>query len=315
LYSVPLTSLDPAQAYQPGTTALTNDGLTAVGGSDGAQVVPDLATSLQAPTDGGTTYTFQVRREIRYSNGAPVRPDDFRRAIERDFKLGDAVAITYHRDLVRGATCVARPLRCNLSRGIVADDAAGRVTFHLVAPDPELLYRLAVWDAVAVPPGTPNHDVRLHPIPATGAYEVASATLRQVRYVRNPFFHQWSAAARPDGYPDQIILKLGASPSAELTAVERGTADYTVDGPPTNRLTEVETRFAGQLHPTPNDVLDQLALNTRVAPFNDIRVRRALNYAVDRGRVAKLVGSAAQPTCQFLPPYIGGLRALLPVHA
>jgi YVTN family beta-propeller protein len=315
LSSVPLLTLDPAQAYQPGGTSLTNDGLTAfkrVGGSDGAQVVPDLATSLPAPTDGGTTYTFQLRPGIRYSNGAPVRPEDFRRAIERDFKLGDAIAPTYYRDLIGGEACASSPVRCNLSRGIVADDAAGTVTFHLVAPDPELLYRLAVWDAVAVPAGTPDHDVGRHPIPATGAYEVASASLREVKYVRNPYFHVWSRAARPDGYPDQILLKEGASPSAELTAVEQGRADYTLDGPPTNRLSEVQTRFAIQLHPTPDDVLDQLVLNTRVPPFNDIRVRRALNYAVDRGKVGELVGSDAQPTCQFLPPYISGYERYCP---
>jgi ABC-type transport system substrate-binding protein len=49
-----------------------------------------------------------------------------------------------------------------------------------------------------------------------------------------------------------------------------------------------------------------------MAPFNDIGVRRALNYAVDRGKVAKLVGSDAQPTCQFLPPYIPGYQRYCP---
>jgi peptide/nickel transport system substrate-binding protein len=61
--------------------------------------------------------------------------------------------------------------------------------------------------------------------------------------VCNPYFHEWSRAARPNGYPEQIIVRLGASPSAELTAVERGSADYTLDGPPSDRVTEVETRF------------------------------------------------------------------------
>jgi YVTN family beta-propeller protein len=315
LFTGPLTSLDPAQAYSPGLTSLTNDGLTAlkrVGGSDGTQVVPDLATSLPTPTDGGLTYTFQLRPGIRYSNGEPLRPDDFRRALERDFELGDAIAPAYYANVVGGAKCVARPVRCDLSHGIVSDDSARTVTFHLVAPDPELLDRLAVWDAVAVPPGTPDHDVGRHPIPATGAYEITRFTSREVRLVRNPYFYEWSRAARPAGYPDQIVLKLGASPSAELTAVERGSADYTVDGPPTDRLDEVRTRFASQLHINPSDVLDQLALNTRVAPFNDLRVRRALSYAVDRAKIAGLVGSAAQPTCQFLTPYVPGYKRYCP---
>jgi YVTN family beta-propeller protein len=315
LFSGPVGSLDPAQAYAPTTTSLTNDGLTAfkrVGRSDGAQVVPDLATSLPAPTDGGTTYTFQLRRGVRYSNGAPIRPEDFRRAIERDFKLGDAIAPVYYADLVGGAACAAHPAQCDLRRGIVADDSGDTVSFHLVSPDPELLRRLAVWDAVAVPAGTPNHDVGFHPIPATGAYEVASASSREIKLVRNPYFQVWSPAARPDGYPDQIVVKIGAGPSAELTAVERGSADYTVDGPPTARLGEVQTRFTSQLHIDPSDDVDQLVLNTRVAPFNDLRVRQALSYAVDRAEIARLVGLPAPPTCQFLPPYISGYRPYCP---
>jgi YVTN family beta-propeller protein len=315
LGSGPLGSLDPAQAYSAALIPLTNDGLTAfkhVGGSDGAELVPDLAISLPAPTDGGLTYTFRLRPGIRYSNGQPVRPEDFRRAIERDFKQGDAIAPAYYANLVGGAACVAHPTYCDLSRGIVTDDSAGTVTFRLVAPDPELLDRLAVWDAVAVPAGTPDRDVGHHPIPATGPYQAASVTSREVRLVRNPYFHEWSRAARPDGYPDQIVIRLGGSPSAELTAVERGSADYTADGPPADRLTEVQTRFASQLHATPQDLVDLLVLNTHVAPFNDIRVRRALNYAVDRAKIASLTGWPAQPTCQFLTPYIPGYRRYCP---
>ena len=310
----PNGSLDPALTYTL-LIPLTNDGLTAfkrVGGSDGAQLVPDLAVSLPAPSNGGRSYTFRLRRGIRYSDGAPVRPEDFRRAIERDFKLRDPDAVAFYRNLVGGAACVTHPARCDLSRGIVVDDSAGTVTFHLVTADPELPYWLAVWDAVAVPAGTPNHDVGQHPIPATGAYDVASVTAKQVRLVRNPYFHQWSRASRPDGYPDQIVFKFGASPAAELTAIERGTADYTIDGPPADRLTEVKTRFASQLHINPSDVVDTLVLNTRVAPFNDPRVRQALNYAVDRAKTASLVGPDAQPTCQFLPRYIPGYQPYCP---
>ena len=81
-------SIDPAIASDAMVAAmiLTNDGLTGfkrVGGSDGARLVPDLATSLPTPTDGGRTYTFQLRPGIHYSTGALVRPADFRRAIER----------------------------------------------------------------------------------------------------------------------------------------------------------------------------------------------------------------------------------------
>jgi YVTN family beta-propeller protein len=308
-------SLDPAVLYNV-LIPLSNDGLTAfkrVGGSDGAQLVPDLAVSLPGPSDGGFSYTFQLRRGIRYSNGQPVRPEDFRLAIERDFKLGDPNATAFYRNLVGGTACVAHPARCDLTRGITYDDSAATVTFHLATPEPELLDWLALWDAVAVPAGTPtNQNVGQHPVPATGAYEVASATPKEIRLVRNPYFHEWSHAARPDGYPDQIIFKFGASPGKELTAVEQGTADYTLDSVPADRFTEVETRFPSQVHLNPASSVDALILNTRLAPFNDLWVRRALNYAVDRATTATFVGPKAQPTCQFLTPNIPGYRPYCP---
>jgi YVTN family beta-propeller protein len=316
LSSGPPGSFDPAQAYNKGgLTSLTNDGLTAferTGGGEGTNVVPDLAVSLPTPTDGGLTYTFQLRRGIRYSDGAVIKPADFRRAIERDFRLGDANAPVYYASVVGAPSCMAHPAQCDLSRGIVADDAADSVTFHLVAPDPELLARLAVWDAVAVPAGTPNHDIGDHPLPATGAYMVTSVSSREVTLGRNPYFHEWSRSARPEGYPDQIVLKIGASQSAELSAVERGRADYTLDGPPPDRMNEVQSQFASQLHVNPSLIVDELVLNTRVAPFTDVRVRRALSYAIDRGEIARLSGSEAQPTCQLLTPYIPGYERYCP---
>ena len=318
LNNAPFDSLDPAVGFSvPSiiTLGLTSDGLTAfrrIGGSEGVQLVPDLAISLPAPTDGGTTYSFQLRPGIRYSDGEPLRPEDFRRAITRALTLGAIQPSLYYTGIVGGAACVARPGRCDLSRGIVTDDAGRRVTFHLVAPDPEFLDKLAVWSAVAVPAGVPAHPVG-HPLPATGAYVVAGYSPgRQVRLVRNPYFHEWSRAARPDGYPNQIVWRLGASATAELTAVEQGSADYTFDGPPPQRANEVRTRFASQLYSAPGGVTSYLAINTRVPPFTDLRMRQALNYAIDRREIARLVGGAAEPTCQLLPPNVPGYRPYCP---
>jgi YVTN family beta-propeller protein len=92
LYSPPLP-LDPATAYVPPAlpiVALTNDGLVGfkrVGGADGATLVPDLATALPRPADGGRAYTFRVRSGIRYSSGEALRASDFRRSLERAFRV------------------------------------------------------------------------------------------------------------------------------------------------------------------------------------------------------------------------------------
>jgi YVTN family beta-propeller protein len=310
-------TVDPVRAtLGVGPLELTNNGLTAyqhVGGSGSEQVVPDLAVSLPSPTDGGATYTFRLRRGIHFSDGELVRPEDFRRALERDLILGpDPLYGAPFANVIGGAACAAHPSRCDLSRGVVTDDATNTVTFHLVAPDPEFLARLTLTDAVAVPADAPLRDVGLHPLPATGPYKWASLTQREATLVRNPYFHEWSHAARPDGYPDRIVYRLAANSEAEINAIERDTADYSFDGVPPDRHSELQTRFASQLFVTPAPATDELVLNTRVAPFDDIRVRRALNYAVDRAKVTRLLGQYNHPSCQALPPYLPGYRPYCP---
>jgi peptide/nickel transport system substrate-binding protein len=172
--------------------------------------------------------------------------------------------------------------------------------------------QLALPDAVAVPAGTPLRNLGDHPIPATGPYEFAIYNEHEVKLVRNPYFHVWSQAARPDGYPDQIVIRLGANPEQELTEVERDDADYSVDGVTADRLGEVKTRYASQVYVNPIDTTNVLVLNTRVAPFNNISVRRAINYAINRAELAQLFGSEATPTCQALAPYIQGFKRYCP---
>ena len=97
---------------------------------------------------------------------------------------------------------------CDLSRGIVADRAARTVTFRLTEPDAELLHKLALSWAVAVPDGTPGHDLGTQPVPATGPYRIAGLAkkLKTVRLVRNRGFREWSADAQPKGFPDSISI-------------------------------------------------------------------------------------------------------------
>jgi YVTN family beta-propeller protein len=319
LTQVWVDTFDPALAeIAGGVLQMTNDGLTAyqrVGGSGSVQVVPDLAVSLPSPTDGGTSYTFQLRRGIRFSDGELVRPEDFRRALERDLILGPNPAYgDPFANVVGGAACAAHPSRCDLSRGVVTDDATNSVTFHLVAPDPEFLARLTLTDAVAVPAGAPIRNIGLRPLPATGPYmvKVSTITNNEGVLIRNPYFHEWSHAARPDGYPDRIVFRLIGSQAAELTAIEHGRADVGNDGPPADTLSALQTRFTSQLHVHPLVATDALILNTRTAPFNDVRVRLAINYAIDRAEIARLLGSYSQPTCQILPPYLPGYRRYCP---
>jgi hypothetical protein len=138
-------------------------------------------------------------------------------AVERDLILGaNGADGSSFANVVGGAACAANPSHCDLSRGVETDDIVDAVTFHLVAPDPEFLVQLTDADAVAVPAGTPNHDIGLHPLAATGPYMWASVTSNQATLVRNPYFHEWSRTARPDGYPDRIVFRRAATQAAGL---------------------------------------------------------------------------------------------------
>jgi peptide/nickel transport system substrate-binding protein len=312
----PSGSLDPLNPGSYAAVISTNDGLTAfrrVGGVEGTVLVPDLGLDLPSPTDGGRTYTFRLRRGIHYSNGQLVRPEDFRRALRR--------MLIVYRDtyfygaIVGAAACVSEPRLCDLSRGVVADDRAWTVTFHLERPDPDFLYELALPTAYAVPAATPATDVSSHALPATGAYMIAAYKPgRFLKLVRNPRFHVWSTDAQPVGFPDEIFWKLGTPPAAQVRAVETGSADVAFDGVPPSRLAEVETEYASQVRENLLAGTTFLFLNTRLPPFSDVRVRRAVSYAVDRAAFVHVLGgpNRAQPTCQILPPNFRGYRAYCP---
>jgi YVTN family beta-propeller protein len=309
-----VSGVDPAIGLPPDLVS-AYDGLVGLawrGGSEGLQIVPDLADSLPVVRGGGTRYTFTLRRGIRYSNGTIVKASDFRRAFEKAVRLGGP--LPSFQALV-GADACKRPARsCHLRRGVQTDDATRTIVFQLRHSHGEFLFELAVGPA-PIPPGTPERELRWAPTtPSTGPYTIGRYVPgRVLRLVRNPYFRVRSHTARPDGFPDEIELRIGGSDDAAVTAVERGRADIAIVPP--DRLGEVKTHYAAQLHvnPDPGSMFG-LFLNTRLPPFDDVRVRRALNYAVDRAAVAAAQGGPelARPLCQLRPPRIAGYRPYCP---
>jgi ABC-type transport system substrate-binding protein/DNA-binding SARP family transcriptional activator/streptogramin lyase len=297
---------------------LTNDGLVTldhVAGPDGSRVVPDLALALPRPGDGGRTYRFELRPGIRYSTGATLRASDVTHSFERLFAIGSAGAPLYA--AIRGAaTCVRTPGRCDLSGGIVADDRTGTVTFHLTRPDPDFLYKLTISYAYVLPAATPERQARA-PLPATGPYVITRYSAgRELRLARNPYFHEWSAAAQPAGYPDRITMRLGLAPAEADSAAGGGHVDFypNLGRLPGRGVRDLLVDRRVQVHIHPALVTGFLFLNTNAPPFNQVRVRRALNLAYDRGAAVSGWGGtlAASPTCQLLPPAIPGYRRHCP---
>jgi peptide/nickel transport system substrate-binding protein len=106
---------------------------------------------------------------------------------------------------------------------------------------------------------------------------------------------------------------LRAVQTSQVAALERGAVDVLL-APPLGHVDALARRYANQLHIDPAGATFALVMNTRVAPFDRLSVRRALNYAVDRDRIARLTGSSltAEPTCQILAPTLPGYRPFCP---
>jgi peptide/nickel transport system substrate-binding protein len=297
---------------------ITHDGLTAfkrVGGAEGSKIVPDLATAIPAPTDNGKTYKFTLRTGIKFSNGQTLTPKDVKATFERLFKIGTSPNAGSWYSVIKGAdACLKKAKTCDLSQGIVI--SGNDITFHLTKVDPEFLDQLAMPFTFVLPAGTPAKQVNIPP-PGTGPYKwVQYAPTKQMRVVRNPYFKEWSKDAQPEGLPDEIVQKFGLSVEAEVTQVENGQADYiaNADSIPSDRLNELSSKYASQVHINPLLATWYFAFNTRIPPFNNLKARQAVNYATDRNALIKIYGGPklALPTCQVLPPNIPGYKPYCP---
>ncbi|BBE71747.1 ABC transporter substrate-binding protein [Oharaeibacter diazotrophicus] len=294
------------QIYQLAYDGLVN--FSRVAGPGAFKLVPSLAEEIPTPTDGGKTWTFKIRKGVKFSNGKDLTPDDVVASLRRIFKVSGPTAGTFYNGIVGADACLSAPADCKLE-GVTADAAAGTVTIALTAPDSEFLYKLAVPHAAILPADAPAKDVGTDPIPGTGAYMIQSYDPNQrMKLVRNPYFKEWSEAAQPDGFVDEIDYDFGLTEEAAITAIQNGQADWLFDPPPADRLNELGTTYAAQVHVNPLMAFWYAPMNTNLAPFNDARVRQAVNYAIDRSAIVDLFGGPvlAQPVCQILPPNMPG---------
>ena len=308
-------TIDPQVSYESDVWQIlyvTQDqllGFRKAEGTDGLVVVPDLAEALPEIRDGGRTYVFRLRRGVRFSTGREVGVADVVASFRRMFRVSGPNVGSWYSIIVGAQACLAAPASCMLEGGVVGDAAAGTVTLHLTRADSEFVQKLALPFAAVLPADTPGRDLGTTPPAATGPYMIASFdALRGMVLVRNPFFHQWSAAAQPDGYADRIELRYGLQAEAEVSAIENGALDWMADPPPLDRLAEIGGQHAGLAHIHPMLAYYYLMMNTHLPPFDDVRARRAMAMAINRRVLVNLYGGPAlgTPLCHLLPDGLVG---------
>ena len=287
-------------------------GLTAFkkgAGEEGFQVVPNIAEELPTVSEDGKTYTFKIRKGIKFSDGRDVTVKDVVASFQRIFKVTSPTSGGFYSVIVGADKCIAEPATCTLEGGVTGDEAAGTVTITLTRPDPEILYKLAVPHASILPADAPATDAGSNPIAGTGPYFFSAYDPNKgLTMSRNPHFKVWSEDAMPDGYPDVVQYDFGLTDEAEVTAVMNGEADWMFDQPPTDRLGEIGTKYKDQVYINTLTAWWYAPMNTRLAPFDNVKARQAVNFAIDRKALVNLFGgpALAAPVCQVLPPGFPG---------
>ncbi len=312
--------LDPALSYTlEGWTAMWNTYLPLLtyvhaDGDAGTRVIPGLAKTLPKITNGGKTYTLFLRPGLKYSDGTPVRASDFTHTVERLFKL-NSPGSPFFLGIV-GAEEFAKTKRGGIA-GIETNDATGEIVIDLVEPRGTFSNELAMMFVAPLPAGTPAEDLTATPPPATGPYVITrSQPGRGWEYERNP---QWLGNNAklmphlPSGHVDEIDVTVVRNQTTQVNDVERGRYDWMQNPPPSDLYAAVRNKYEGtQFREAPQINLYYFWMNTTTTPFDDVKVRRAVNYAINPAALERIYAGQLSATQQILPPEMPGYKRFVP---
>ena len=277
-------------------------------GAEGAEVIPGLAKEMPKITNGGKTYTLFLRPGLKYSNGKPVKASDFPYAVERLFKVNSGGSPFY--TSIVGAEKFAETKKGGIP-GIKADDKTGEIQIELEKPRGTFTNELGLMFVAPVPKGTPMEDLSASPPPSTGPYTITkSQPGRGWEVERNPFWEKANSKAMPDlatGNIDGAKVTVVRNPQTQVNDIEQGKYDYMENPPPADRYTEVKEKFEGtQFRVEPTISTYYFWMNTKQPPFDDVKVRQAINYAVDSAALERVYSGQIKGTQQILPPGMPG---------
>jgi peptide/nickel transport system substrate-binding protein len=280
-------------------------------GVAGTKLIPGLARGLPKISAGGRRYELRLRAGLHYSDGTPVRASDFRFAVQRMFRLNSAGSPLYT-DIV-GAERFEKTRKGTIS-GIHADDRSGRIVIWLLKPFAPFSNELALLYVAPLAPSTPLSVQTASPPPASGPYVISAVRPgRGWEYERNPAWASGNAAAMPQlpsGHFARIVVKVIANGSTQVNNIEQGHFDWMKDPPPPDRLPEIRQRYSGtQFREEPTISELYFWMNTQEPPFDDVRVRRAVNYALDPEALDRIYAGTLRATQQVLPPGMPGHRS------
>jgi peptide/nickel transport system substrate-binding protein len=278
-------------------------------GAEGSKLVPGVADSIPAPTNGGKTYTFHIRSGLKYSDGEPVKASDWENVMKRMLFLGGPFSSFYFP--IEGTDkYVAAKKKDAPITGIKVDDAAGTITVNLTKPDTRFLFAVALTNAGMTPKSKSPFKVvtGTHAPPGIGPYTIKvvspSPTNGQFILTKNPGFNIPDVAK---GNVDKIIGMVSTNVNKMTQDTISGALDYITEDPVGDLLPQVESKYKDRFFigaGYPNTYY--FFLNVTIPPFNKLEARQAVNYAVDSRALQRIFGGRLAPSCNLVPPGMVG---------
>ena len=274
--------------YEPGTTNL----------------VPDLATEMPKISADGKTFEFTVRDDVKFHNGRLLVAEDIKYSIERAVNPKTQSPGAGFFASIDGFDAASAGKSTDIS-GITVNSPTS-ITFKLSRPDATFLHVMAINFASVVPKEDAEKfgpDFGKNPV-GSGAFKFTSWALGQkLTLDKNTDYYR-------EGLPklDQINFEVGVDPTVALQRLKNNEVDILGDSiPAANYIAEKENSDnegliieGGQLQ------TGYVTLNVKIKPLNNVKVRQAVNHAIDKDRIVQILNGRADAANQPLPPSMPG---------
>ncbi|MGR6743117.1 ABC transporter substrate-binding protein [Microbacterium sp. F1-18] len=317
LQNADFSYLDPARGWDGGVNAfyrLLYRGLTMQAAGDSADpnaIVPDLATGLGEVSDDGLTWTYTLKDDLFFDNGDPITSAEMEFGISRAWDPQIGIGSPYLKSVIDAPADYQGPYVSGDLPTIETPDEK-TIVFHLKAPFPEFDNVLAQPNAVPFPIGSGGGDEFINDVIASGPYTLDAYTPGStIKLVRNEHWEPETDDVRK-AYPDQWQFDIGidgatidermiAGQGADQNAIAGKIAGATLPRIQTPQLQE-------RAITAPAYCTTYMSLNTSKPPFDDVRVRQAVNWALDRASIQNASGGnqLADVATTIIPPAVSG---------
>jgi ABC-type transport system substrate-binding protein len=289
-WSVIKSIFDGLMDYKPGTTELE----------------PDLAESYTV-ADDGLTYTFKLRDGVKFHNGRVMTSADVKYSFERATNPATQSPGGGYFGMIAGYDDLAGGKATALSGIETPDDKT--VVFKLTRPDATFLHLMAINFGYVVPKEAveaAGADWGKKPV-GTGAFKFVEWVPGQnIKLERNKDYFRAGVPSL-----DNLTFEFGQDPTVAVLRLKKGEIDIVGDGIPPAQFTEIMADAStkdlvvegNQLH------TGYVTLNVTVPPFDNLKVRQAVNMAINKDRISKLINNRGAPATQPLPPAMPGYNA------